>query len=71
MKNMLNSQIRTAVKRPASSSEIDSLSVIQSISTEGFKFRWKAGRKSSTETKIATDRTALMNEVDQVAVTSE
>lgn len=71
MKDMLNKQIYTDVKRTISSSEVDSLAVIQSISAEGFKSRWKAGKGTSTKATIARDRAALMNEVVQVAATTE
>lgn len=43
--------------------EMDSLDVIQSVSTEGFESGWKAGRKSSTKATIARDRATLMNKV--------
>ncbi|MFN0224053.1 hypothetical protein [Paenibacillus sp. KR2-11] len=43
--------------------EMDSLDVIQSVSTEGFESGWKAGRKSTTKATIARDRAALMNKV--------
>lgn len=49
------------VIRPASSSETDSLAVIRSVSEEGFRTGWKAGRKLSTNATIARDRAALMN----------
>lgn len=50
---------------------MNSLAVIQLISAEGFKSRWKAGKGTTTKTTIARDRAALMNEVDQVAATTE
>lgn len=71
MKKMLNNQIRSAIKRPASSSEMNSLAVIQSVSEEGFRTGWKAGRKSSTQASIARDRAALMDVAEQAAATTE
>lgn len=70
MKEMLNSQIKTPVKRPRSSSELDSLSVIREISREGFRTGWVAGKKSTNETSIARDREAL-RVIGEVAATTE
>ncbi|CAM4028273.1 hypothetical protein L1N85_17170 [Paenibacillus alkaliterrae] len=44
-------------------SEMDSIPIIQSVSAEGLKSGWKAGRKSSTKATIARDRATLMNKV--------
>lgn len=70
MKEMLNSQIKTPVNRPRSSSELDSLSVIREISREGFRTGWVAGKKSTNETSIARDREAL-RVIGEVAATTE
>ncbi|REE84567.1 Homeodomain-like domain-containing protein [Paenibacillus taihuensis] len=44
-------------------SEMDSLAVIRSIASEGFRTGWKAGRKSSSQATIATNRAALMKKL--------
>jgi hypothetical protein len=51
------------VKHPATSSEIDSLAVIRSVSEEGFRTGWKAGKKSLTKDTISRDRAALINKL--------
>jgi hypothetical protein len=71
MKNMPNNQIITDVYHPPSSSEMDSIAVIRSVATEGFRSGWNPGRKSSTKATVARDRATLMEEIEQVVVVSD
>lgn len=70
MKNKRNNQILTDVNHRASSSEMDSIAVIRSVASEGFRSGWNAGRKYSTKATISRDRAALINEAEQVVEAS-
>ncbi|CAM3304621.1 hypothetical protein HP548_12225 [Paenibacillus taichungensis] len=72
MKEMLTNQInKPSVSRPLSSSEMDSLEVIRSVASEGFRTKWRAGVKSSTGATIHRKREELIRELQEVAATTE